>query len=154
MLSAEKIAKLRAAGLEVHTMTSGASAMRLPLYLSPVQAGLPAQAGGDLDAALDLGEWLVPYPEHSFLVRVKGDSMVDLGILEGDLLVVEQGRKPRMGDLLVAEVRGQFTVKQLGRHQGKVALLAGNAAYAPILVVPGEVRVNGVVRSVARRYAK
>ncbi|MGC9217770.1 LexA family protein [Acidithiobacillus sp.] len=154
MLSAEKVARLRAAGLEVHSMPLTGSSVRLPLFVSPVRAGQPATAEDDRSEDIPLGDWLVPCPERSFLVRVQGDSMTDFGILEGDVLVVEQGSRPKMGDMLIAQIHGSYTVKQLGRHEGKPALLAGNAAYAPIVIVPGETRVAGVVRSVVRRYVR
>ncbi len=87
MLSPEKVAKLRAAGLEIQPMPLRGSAARLPLYLSPVQAGTPALAESDLAGELHLGDWLAPYPDRSFLVRVRGDSMEDFGIFDGDGVV-------------------------------------------------------------------
>jgi DNA polymerase V len=152
MLSQEKVAKLRAAGLEIRPMALTGSTIPLPLYLSPVKAGQPAYASDERGEDIDLVPWLIPYPEKSFLVRVRGDSMVGFGILEGDMLVVEQGVRPKVGDILIAEIQGSYTVKQLGRHEGQPALLAGNADYAPIRIVPGETRIGGIVRSVVRRY--
>lgn len=154
MLSAEKVAKLRAAGLEIRPMALAGSSTRLSLYLSPVRAGLPAHASAEVDDEINLAEWLVPNPTQSFLLRVQGDSMTDFGIFDGDTLVVEQGNRPKMGDILVAEIRGSYTVKKLGRHEGQPALLAGNSDYAPTPIVPGEFRVGGIVRSVVRRYGR
>ncbi len=152
MLSPEKVAKLQAAGLEIQLMPLRGSTARLPLYLSPVQAGTPALAESDLAGEMNLGDWLAPYPDRSFLVRVRGDSMVDFGIFDGDLLVVETGRRPRKGEILVAEIHGAYTVKRLGTEEGKPVLLAGNPKYPSIPIVPGEMRIGGVVRSVVRRY--
>jgi SOS-response transcriptional repressor LexA len=151
MLSTEKIRKLQAVGLVVELDGLTGTAVRLPLYRSPVRAGLPAAVENEIEESLDLLSWFTTNPERSFLVRVEGVSMVDFGIHDGDLLVVESGHRPKVGAIVIASLNDEYTVKRLGYHNGKLALLPGNARFAPIPVVPGEMRIAGIVRGVLRR---
>ncbi|WP_407923603.1 LexA family protein [Chromobacterium paludis] len=125
----------------------------LPLALSPVQAGFPSPAEDRMEPGIDLQAYLVSDPLATFLVRVVGDSMRDAAILEGDLLVVDKGRSPRHGDIVVAVIDSEFTVKRLGRQAGRCALFAANPAYPPIVPADGqELQIWGVVTACLRRY--
>ncbi|AXE32788.1 error-prone repair protein UmuD [Chromobacterium phragmitis] len=124
----------------------------LPLALSPVRAGFPSPADDCMDASLNLQDYLVADPLATFMVRVRGDSMRDDGILDGDLLVVDKGEPPRHGDIVVAVVDGEFTVKRLRRVNGRCALLAANPDYPPIVPADGqELQVWGVVTACVRK---
>lgn len=151
MLTAEKIRKLRAAGLIVESAGLQGMSVHLPLYRSPVRAGLPVPVENEIEESLDLLSWFTIDPERGFLLRVQGLSMVDFGISEGDLLVVESGHRPKIGAIVIASLKGEYTVKRLGYHEGKLALMPGNDRFAPIPVVPGEMRLAGVVRGIMRR---
>ena len=123
-----------------------------PLFLDAVSAGFPSPADDYVERGLDLNEHLIDNPAATFMVRVCGDSMVDAGILDGDILVVDRSREGTPGRIVVAVVDGELTVKRLLRR-GSVWLLAPeNEAYAPIEIAPGrELLVWGVVIGVVRR---
>jgi repressor LexA len=116
-----------------------------------VQAGFPAPEEEGLCDILSLDEYLVARPETSFLLEVSGDSMDGAGIMEGDLVVVERGREPRSGDIVVAEVDGDWTIKHFRRQGDQVVLEAANPKYPPI-VPRSELRLGGVVTAVVRKY--
>lgn len=121
-----------------------------PLAAQPVRAGLPEPAD-DADAeALTIDDYLIERPSETVLIRVKGDSMVDAGILEGDLVVVEKRHDARRGDIVVAIVDNQFTLKRLDVERGAFVLRAENKAYAPIRP-EGQLEVFGVMVGLVRK---
>ena len=119
----------------------------LPLMVSRVSAGFPSPAEGSIDKVLDLNELLIRQPTSTFFVRVKGDSMRDAGILDGDLIVVERGEHPKHNDIVLAIVGGEFTVKRWIKEKGYIRLQAENPAY-PNIYLNNHVdwEVWGVVR--------
>ncbi|QOZ83181.1 MULTISPECIES: LexA family protein [Chromobacterium] len=127
----------------------------LPLLVAgvPVRAGFPSPADDYLDDAISLDAYLIADPAATFLVRVRGDSMRGAGIDEGDLLVVDKGLTPNHGDIVIAVVDGEFTVKRLHSLRGRCALIAENPAYPPIKLADGqELQVWGVVRGCVKRF--
>jgi DNA polymerase V len=112
-------------------------------------AGFPSPADDYIDGALDLNERLIEHPAATFFVRVRGDSMIDAGIHEGDLLLVDRAVTPRAGNVVIAALDGELTVKRIGRRGGRLELLSGNPDYPPIEIAPGsELWVWGVCRYV------
>jgi len=89
--------------------------MILTLIESPVPAGFPSPAD-DVKDKIDLNEHLIRRPESTYLIRVQGDSMIDAGIFDGDLLIVDRSIEPTTGDIVIAVVNGDFTVKKLYRN--------------------------------------
>ncbi|KMN49750.1 error-prone repair protein UmuD [Chromobacterium violaceum] len=125
----------------------------LPLVLSPVQAGFPSPADDYLDDNINLHDYLVTDPPATFIVRVRGDSMIGAGIDNGDLLVVDKGLTANHGDIVIAVLDGEFTVKRLHRMRGRCALIAENPAYPPIRLADGqELEIWGVVRGCVKRF--
>lgn len=125
----------------------------LPLVLAPVRAGFPSPADDYLDDNINLHEYLVEDPPATFIVRVRGDSMIGAGIADGDLLVVDKGLAPVNGDIVVAVIDGEFTVKRLYRRAGACVLAPENPAYAPISLQPGqELLVWGVVTGAVKKF--
>lgn len=123
----------------------------LPRLSWPVQAGFPSPAEDDQDAAIDLNDLLAPHPEACFLLRVRGGSMVDAGIDDGDLLLVDRALEPSHGRIVIAVVDGEFTVKRLHRQNGEVRLEAASTAHPPITLRDGqELQVWGVVTRVIK----
>lgn len=126
-----------------------------------VVAGFPSPAEQYLEPPLDLNELLVKRPAATFFVRVQGDSMVGAGIRDGDLLVVDRSLTPADGDIVIAAVDNEFTVKRLrmktvqaeGRAVRRVALEAANPAF-PTIVLKGlrELRFFGKVTAVIHRF--
>ena len=117
---------------------------------SPVQAGLPNPALADGYDLITIDDYLVRMPSKTSLVRVKGDSMIDAGIHEGDLLVVEQQPNANVGDIVVAIVDNEFTVKYLEREKGAFVLKPANKAY-PVIRPRGRLEIFGVMAGLVRR---
>jgi len=125
----------------------------LPLYGSRVPAGFPSPADDYLEATLDLNRYLISDAPATFMVRVKGDSMIGAGIGEGDILVVEKGRTPVHDQIVLAVIDGEFTVKRLHHRAGRLALLPDNPAYAPIEIhSEQELAVWGVVTACIKKF--
>ena len=126
--------------------------MMLPLF-GPISAGFAAPVEEQAEEMMNLEDYLVPAPSRSstFLLRVKGDSMIDAGIQESDLVLVERGTEPRVNDIVVGVLDGEFTLKRLKRDKGKYYLQAENSEY-PDMYALEELQVAGVVRGVVRKY--
>lgn len=123
------------------------------LARSPVRAGLP---NADPDAGFEvvtIDSYLVKQPSKTSLIRVKGDSMVEAGILEGDLVVVEQRPAANIGDIVVAIVDDEFTIKYLDRERGNFVLKPANKAY-PVIRAKGNLEIFGVMVGLIRRVAR
>ncbi|MFP0511782.1 translesion error-prone DNA polymerase V autoproteolytic subunit, partial [Klebsiella variicola] len=90
--------------------------MLIPLYSDLVQCGFPSPAQDYVEQRIDLNELLVNHPSATYFVKAAGDSMKDAGIGEGDLLVVDSSRTAVHGDIVIAAVDGEFTVKKLQLH--------------------------------------
>jgi repressor LexA len=120
--------------------------------LGTVSAGFPSPADEELTDTMTLDEYLITNKEATYLLKVSGDSMIDAGILPGDLLLVERGAEARDGDIVIAQVDQAWTIKYLRRRGPKVFLEATNKAYRPIHPQE-ELTIAAVVRAVIRKYA-
>jgi len=121
----------------------------LPLAGESIPAGFPSPAEDYLEKTLDLNEHLVLHPEATFFVRVSGDSMTGAGIHHDDLLVVDRSQTPRPGNVIIAYVDGEFTVKRLRKTETGLELAPENPNYDPIpLTSETDFEVWGVVRHV------
>jgi DNA polymerase V len=121
----------------------------LPLYLSRVAAGFPSPADDYVEASLDLSEHLIRDEAATFFVRVAGDSMTDAGIHDGDILVVDRSVEPEGGDVVIAALDSELTVKRYEREAGRPYLVPESADHDPIPIEPGqELVVWGVVQHV------
>lgn len=103
-----------------------------------VVAGFPSPAEQYLEPPLDLNELLIKRPAATYFVRVEGDSMIDAGIHDGDLLVVDRSLRPTSGDVIIASVDGDFTVKTYRRDKDGVRLEPANPAYPIIYIRKGQ----------------
>ena len=111
-----------------------------------VPAGFPSPAADHTRKQIDLNEHLIRNKEATFIFRVKGDSMVGIGIYDGDELLVDRSIEPKHGNIVLAVLNNEFTVKKLYRRGGVVKLLAENLIYPPIVVKDGEeLTIWGVV---------
>ncbi len=122
----------------------------LPL-VGEVRAGFPSPAEEELRDTISLDEYLIARPETSFLLEVSGDSMIGEGIMPGDLVIVEKGREPRNGDVIIAQVDGEWTMKYFRKKRGGVVLESANPDYPPIRP-RRELTVGGVITAVIRKY--
>ena len=121
------------------------SRLALPLAGERVAAGFPSPADDYVEVGIDLNEQLIRNPTSTFFLRVSGESMLGAGIHHGDLLVVDRSLDPRPGRVVVAVLNGEFTLKRLVQHQGRLRLEAANPAYPPLeLHRCGDVQIWGV----------
>lgn len=122
----------------------------LPM-VGEVAAGFPSPAEEELRDIISFDEYLINRPESSFLLKVSGDSMTGEGIMEGDLVIVERGREPKNGDIVIAEVDGEWTMKYFRKENKTVILESANPKY-PAIRPESELRLGGVVTAVIRKY--
>ena len=119
--------------------------------LGTVQAGWPSPAEEELVDVMNLDDYLVRNPEQTYLIKVTGDSMVDAGIHEGDLVLVERGRQAKDKDIVIAQVDGEWTMKFYEKNGSTIRLIPANKKYSPILP-KRELSIGGVVTAVIRKY--
>lgn len=106
---------------------------KLPLLMnSSIKAGFPNPAEDSGGVGLDLNDLLIKHPVSTYYLRVEGDSMIGAGINTGDIVVVDKSLEPRSGDIVVAAVEGDFTLKRLKKQGRQAWLLAENPNYQPI----------------------
>lgn len=128
----------------------GPNLLGLPIY-SSVQAGAPTAEEEILLDKVDLNDYLVQKPESTVMINVRGDSMIDAGIQEGDKVIVDREAHPHLGNIVVAIVDGDYTVKYLDKTKdGKILLQPGNPKYSPILP-QNELSIFGKVVGVVRK---
>lgn len=135
---------------DLQSKSSGDKPFKIPFFLESVSAGFPSPAQDFVERKLSLNELCVPDPQNTFFVTVDGESMINAGIHEGDVLVVNHALKARHGDFVVATIYGEQTVKEL--HTKPVArLMPHNKDFKPIYInEESELLINGVVTSVVR----
>tara|TARA_Y100000590_G_scaffold466468_1_gene641966 strand:- start:331 stop:759 length:429 start_codon:yes stop_codon:yes gene_type:complete len=104
------------------------------LHLTPIEAGFPSPADDHLDISLDLNEYLIKHPSATFYIYVKGDSMINEGIYNGDIMIVDKSLNPRIHDVVVAVIDGDFTVKKMYKKNNKIYLNPGNKDYKSIVI--------------------
>ncbi|UZJ38898.1 LexA family protein [Prosthecochloris sp.] len=126
--------------------------LELPFALSEISAGFPSPADDHLELKLDLNKALIRHPSATFYGRVKGDSMIEAGIGEGDILVIDKSLDPKEGDIAVCFLDGEFTVKRIGKQDGGLCLMPANEKFKPILVTgDSDFLVWGVVTYVIHK---
>ena len=103
-----------------------------------VVAGFPSPAEQYVEPPLDLNAYLVKRPAATFFIRVEGDSMIGEGIRDGDVLVVDRSLDPANGDVIVAAIDGEFTVKYYRKEKGEIRLEPANPAYPVFRVKSGQ----------------
>jgi SOS regulatory protein LexA len=124
--------------------------LALPL-VGNIAAGFPSPAEEELRDVISLDEYLITRPNASFLLKATGDSMTGAGIMDGDLLIVEKGREPKSGDIVIAQVDGEWTVKYFRKQGKKIFLEAANPGYSAI-TPQSELRLEGIITAVIRKY--
>lgn len=136
----------------VSAIALDAPRQRIPMIGRRVPAGFPSPADDYLEGRIDLNEHLIKHKEATFILRVKGWSMLKAGIHDGDELIVDRALEPVDGKIVVAVVNGEMTVKRLYKKRGKVRLLAENPEFSPIEFKNGdELNIWGVVTRVIHK---
>lgn len=116
-------------------------------------AGFPSPAEDLQERRINLNDHLVTHPQATFIIKVRGLSMVDAGIFDGDLIVVNRALKPKHGCIVVAVVEGEYTVKHLYQRPGKVRLKAANPTFPDIEPKDGQtLEIWGVVTSAIKQF--
>lgn len=120
--------------------------------LGIVEAGIPTTVDQDNTESVNIGEYLIGRNKNStYLLEVKGDSMIDEGIREGDLVLVERRGDPKDGDIVIAEVDGGWTMKYFKKKGSIVYLKPANKNYAPIYPAY-DLKIAAIVKGVIRKY--
>src|SRR5215467_3777716 len=138
------------AHVAVHRLLPGPRGAHLPV-LGTVSTGFPSPADEELTDTMSLDEYLISNKEATYVLKVHGHSMRDAGILPGDMLLVERGADPRDGDIVIAQVDREWTMKYFRKRGTTVFLEAANKDYQPIYPQE-ELQIAAVVRAVIRKY--
>lgn len=123
------------------------------MRLGTVQAGFPTAADEDVETELmSLDDFLVEKKNSTYMLEVQGESMKDAGILDGDMVLVERGRTPKRGDIVLALVDNEYTLKYLEMEKGRPILVPANKAFKKIYPDPNKLRIEAVLKAVIRKY--
>lgn len=124
-----------------------------PFFSSKVQAGFPSPASDYEDRKLDLHEYLIQNPAATFFLQVTGDSMVDGGLCDGDMVIVDRSLTPVNGKRVIATIDGDFTVKIFWKNKsGGITLKAENPEYPDLVISPHqELEIWGVVTGIVKK---
>lgn len=124
----------------------------LPIrLLGTVEAGFPSPTEEENVDTISLDDWLIKNKEASFMLKVSGESMIDAGIQPGDMVILERGKDPKNGDIVVAEVDHEWTIKYFNKKGSSVTLIPANKNFKPI-IPKEELKLAGVVTAVIRKY--
>jgi len=104
----------------------------LPFYVAKISAGFPSPAEDFIERKLDLNEYLIKNPAATFFVKVSGQSMINAGIHDGDILVVDRSLDAANNKIVIGVVNGEFTVKRLLKKNNKLFLVPENPDFKPI----------------------
>lgn len=125
----------------------GKSAIKeLPLYSDLISAGFPSPAEDYIDKKLDLNEYLIKNRPATFLVKVNGNSMINSGIYDGDILVVDRSAEPANNKIVIGVIDGEFTVKRIIKKTKKLFLQPENENFKPIEITEDmDFKIWGIV---------
>jgi len=119
--------------------------------LGSVTAGFPSPAEEELQDTMSLDEYLINNPNSTYLLKVEGDSMLDAGIQPGDLVLVDKNVTPKSGDIVIAQIDNEWTLKYFEKKGRAVYLRAANKKY-PLIKPREELIIGGVVVANVRKY--
>jgi len=128
--------------------------INLPLYSSKVSAGFPSPAEEHVEKRLDPNDFLIDQQDATFFVTIQGYSMMDVGLLPGDKAVVDRSKTPNIGNIVLAVINGEFTIKTLAKNKsGSPRLLPANKDFKPIEITEEmQFEIWGVVTGSFRRF--
>ncbi|MBD3296665.1 MAG: translesion error-prone DNA polymerase V autoproteolytic subunit [Candidatus Omnitrophica bacterium] len=125
---------------------------KIPFFTGTISAGFPSPADDHMDKKLDLNELLIQHPAATFFVKVSGNSMEDIGIHDGDTLIVDRALKANDGSVVIAVLNGELTVKRVRRSARGMELVPENRHMRPIDISPEmDLEIWGVVTNVIHR---
>lgn len=127
--------------------------LKLPFVVEGISAGFPSPADDFLDINIDLNKHLIKNPSTTFYGRVRGNSMMDAGIHDGDLLIIDKSLEPNNNKIAVCFIDGEFTVKRIKIEKDIVWLIAENKDYKPIKVTEdNDFIIWGIVTNVIKQF--
>lgn len=120
--------------------------IEIPLFVDTISAGFPSPADDYIEEKLDLNKHLIKHPEATFYVKVKGSSMINIGIYENDILIVDRSIQPINNSIVIGVVNGEFTVKRINKSEDKFYLIPENDNFPPIEITETmDFKIWGVV---------
>ena len=123
------------------------------MRLGTVQAGFPTATEEDVTSELvSLDDFLIERKGSTYMLEVMGESMMDAGILEGDLVLVERGKVPKRGDIVLALIDHEYTLKYLETEKGLPVLVPANKKFKKIYPNPNTLKIEAVLKAVIRKY--
>ena len=133
--------------------TDVSSYLKLPFVANGISAGFPSPADDFLDINIDLNKYLIKNPTTTFYGRISGNSMIDAGINDGDLLIIDKSLEPKNNKIAVCFIDGDFTVKRISIEKDCVWLIAENQNYKPIQVTKdNDFIIWGIVTNVIKQF--
>ena len=122
-------------------------------YLPKIMAGFPSPAEDFTELSINLNQVLVENPPATFMAYAEGDSMINIGIHHGDIVIVDRSLKPRNEDIIIAVLEGEFLIKQFSNIENKIKLIPHNSKYPIIYINENtDFQVWGVVVHSIRSY--
>jgi DNA polymerase V len=141
---------------DFHHPAIAPQALSLPLYQSKVPAGSPSPADNDVEEQIDMYEYLIGDANGAFFVTIQGESMIEVGLMPGDKAIVQKRNEASAGDIVLAVIDGEFTVKTLAKQpNGLPKLMPANSSgkYQPILITyKMQFEIAGVVTGAFRKF--
>jgi DNA polymerase V len=110
--------------------------LQLPLFDTGISAGFPSPADDFIELSIDLNKHIIKHKDTTFFAKVKGHSMKNVGIFDGDLLVIDKSLEPQDGRIAICQIDGEFTIKRIKKEENIFWLIAENEDYKPIKVTP------------------
>lgn len=127
--------------------------IELPLFETGISAGFPSPADDYIEDRIDLNAELIRNPSSTFFGRVNGDSMINAGIGDGDLIVIDKSIEPKDGSIVVCVIDGEFTVKRFQNNNGEILLFPENKKYKTIKITnENDFRVWGTVTYTIKKH--
>ncbi|MEK9179643.1 MAG: S24 family peptidase [Patescibacteria group bacterium] len=122
----------------------------LTLY-GNIPAGFPLPTPHDTAETMSLDSYLIEKPNATFLLKVSGDSLKDVGIMTGDLAIIEKTERANVGQIILACIDNEWTLKILEKQNGRYILMAANSAYPPF-IPKTDLKIYGILKGVIRKY--
>ena len=126
--------------------TEKGKSIELNLFTNPVYAGFPSPAEDFVDRKLDLNDYLIKNPSATFFVKVNGNSMINAGVFDKDILIVDRSLEPSDGKVVIGVINGEFTVKRILKKGNRLFLKAENEIFKPIEITEDmDFKIWGIV---------
>ena len=138
--------------IELVKPSSALLELKIPFYQSGICAGFPSPADDFLDLSIDLNKEYIRDKEATFYGRVSGDSMINAGLHNGDLLIIDKSIEPKSGNIAVCWIDGDYTVKRIKITKDTIWLIAENDKYKPIKVTKeNDFLIWGIVTTIIKK---